>query len=81
MRPSESPARISKVTSATPIARRSSVLRCSMASTTERIASTRATIGMTHFSLTIRLNNPENFETCCFDTTVKLRPDSGSRST
>ena len=30
--------------------------------------------GMIHLTLTIRLNSPENFETCCFDTTVKLNP-------
>ncbi len=42
-----------------------------MASATARIASTRPMIGMTHLSLTIRLNSPENFETCCFETTVK----------
>ena len=45
-----------------------------MASTTERIASTRAMIGMAHLSLTIRLKSPENFETCFCVTMVKLSP-------
>ncbi len=73
-RPSDRPASNSMVKSATPIASRSSVLRCSMAITTERIASTRAMTGMIHLSLTMRLNTPENFDTCCWDTMVKLRP-------
>ena len=45
-----------------------------MASATARIASTSAMTGTIHFPLTTRLNSPENFETCCFDTTVKVTP-------
>ena len=74
MRPSEHPTSTTRVVSATPTDSRNSVLRRSTASTTARIASTRATTGMIHLSLTIRLNSPENFETCCFETTVKLSP-------
>ena len=29
--------------------------------------------GMIHFSFTTRLNQPENFETCCFETIVTPR--------
>ena len=73
-RPNDRPASTSMDINATPTARRSSVLRRSRASATARIASTRAITGAAHLSLTTRLNNPENFETCCFDTTVKLTP-------
>ena len=70
MRPRESPASSSMVTRATPIARRSSVFRRSTAMPIPRAASARAMAGMAHFSVTIRLKNPVNFETCDFDTTV-----------
>ena len=36
-----------------------------------RAASARATAGITHFSFTMRLKNPVNFETWSFDTTVR----------
>ncbi len=45
-----------------------------MASATARIASTSEMTGTIHLPFTTRLNSPENFETCCFDTTVKLSP-------
>ena len=72
MRPTDNPPNSTRVIRATPTASRSRVLRRSMASTMARIASTSEMIGMIHLALTIRLNRPENFETCFFDTTVKL---------
>ena len=45
------------------MAMRSRVLRCSIAITMPRIPSTRATTGMTHFSVTMALNRPVNFDT------------------
>ena len=70
MRPRDRPASSSSVTSATPMAMRSRVLRWSTAMTMPRIVRTRATTGMTHLSVTMRLKNPENFETCALETTV-----------
>ena len=73
-RPADSAPSSSRVINATPTARRSSVLRRSMASATARIASTSEMTGTIHLPFTTRLNSPEYFETCCFDTTVKLTP-------
>ena len=73
-RPADSAPSSSRDINATPTARRTSVLRRSMASATARIASTSAMTGTIHLPFTTRLNSPENFETCCFDTTVKLTP-------
>ena len=59
------------MTRLTPIAILSNVLRRLTATRMPSAASTNETTGRTHFSFTIRLNQPENLATSSFDTTVK----------
>ena len=67
------PARITSVTRLTPIAILSSVLRRWTAMRMPSAASTKETTGTIHLNFTITLNQPENFATWSFDTTVRPR--------